>query len=137
VKYEQIAIGDRRTLTKTITEDMVGAFADFTGDYNPVHTDEDYCRSRGLESGSYMDVVLSFLSTLIGMYLPGGGAVWLSQSVDFISPVNINDTVEITCEVVKKSSANALGLGILDMKVRIRNQFNKLVAKGTVKVTVN
>ncbi len=110
MKYEQIAVGDRRSLTKTITEDMVGAFADLTGDYNPVHTDEDYCRSRGLEARLVHGMlVLSFLSTLIGMYLPGGGAVWLSQSVDFVSPVAVNDTVEITCEVVNKSSANALG----------------------------
>ncbi len=137
MKYEEINIGDSRSLKKTITDPMVRAFAVFTGDYNPVHMDESYCLSHGLQSRiAHGMLVLSFLSTLIGMYLPGEGAVWMSQSIEFIAPVRINDTVEITGEVSGKSEANALGLGVITLKIKIKNQLNHLIAKGFVKVTV-
>jgi 3-hydroxybutyryl-CoA dehydratase len=135
--YEEISIGDSYTLKKTITEAMVREFADFSGDYNPVHMDENYCRSHGLQSRIVHGMlILSFLSTLIGMYLPGEGTVWMSQSIDFITPAKIDDTVEIIGEVSSKSEANALRLKIIVLKIRIRNQLNHLIAKGFVKVTV-
>ncbi|SHH59369.1 MaoC like domain-containing protein [Sporobacter termitidis DSM 10068] len=137
LKYEDIGIGDRYTLKKTITEAMVREFADFTGDYNPVHMDEDYCRSHGMPSRIVHGMlVLSFVSTLVGMYLPGEGTVWMSQSFDFISPAKIDDTIEITGEVSAKSDANALGLKIIELKIRIKNQLGHMIAKGSVKVTM-
>jgi acyl dehydratase len=60
----------------------------------------------------------------------------MSQDIKFIAPVRINDTVEITGEVSGKSEANALGLGIITLKIRIRNQLKHLIAKGFVKATV-
>lgn len=137
LKYEDIGIGDRYTLKKTITEAMVKDFADFSGDYNPVHMDDNYCRSHGMPSRIVHGMLLmSFVSTLIGMYLPGEGTVWMSQTVDFVSPARIDDTVEITGEVSGKSDTNALGLKIIELKIRIRNQLNHLIAKGSIKVTM-
>lgn len=135
-KYVNISIGDSYTLKKTITETMVRQFAEFSGDYNPVHMDENYCRNHGLQTRIVHGMlILSFLSTLIGMYLPGEGTVWMSQSIDFIAPAKIDDTVEIIGEVSGISDANALGLRIITLKIKIRNQLNALIAKGFVKVT--
>ncbi len=137
LRYEEINVGDSYSLRKTITEEMLQAFADFSGDYNPVHMDDAYCQQHGLEGRIVHGMlILSFLSTLIGMYLPGAGTVWMSQNVDFVSPAKINDTIEITGEVVDKTQANALGLKILRLKVRIKNQLGHLLIKGTVKVTL-
>jgi 3-hydroxybutyryl-CoA dehydratase len=137
LKYEDINIGDCYTLNKTISEEMVREFADFTGDYNPVHMDDEYCRSHGLQSRIVHGMlVLSFLSTLIGMHLPGEGTVWISQKIDFITPVRIGDTVEIKGEVVSKSNTNILGLKMIELKIRITNQLKHPIAKGSLKVTL-
>lgn len=136
-KYGDIKIGDSYSLEKTITKEMVDAFADFTGDYNPVHMDDDYCKDHGLGSRIVHGMlVLSFLSTFIGMYLPGEGAVWLSQSIDFLFPVRIDDTIKITGKVIEKTDANALGLETIAMKIEIVNQYGKKTARGTVKVSI-
>ena len=135
--YEEISIGDRGVLKKTVTEEMVREFAEFSGDFNPVHMEEDFCRSHGLGSRvAHGMLVLSFLSALIGMRLPGEGALWMSQSIEFLTPVKIGDTVEINGEVTGKSDAGALGLKIVTLKIRIKNQLGRLVVKGFVKVAI-
>jgi acyl dehydratase len=137
MRYEEINIGDRRYLTKTITEEMVREFADLSGDYNPVHMDDAYCRLHGLEARIVHGMlVLAFLSTFIGMVLPGEGAVWMSHSIDFISPAKIGDTVVISGEVTEKNEANALGLKTVKLKIGIKNQAGRFIAKGTVKAAV-
>ncbi|MCR4436844.1 MAG: MaoC family dehydratase [Clostridiales bacterium] len=135
--YNSIKPGDSYILYKQITEDMVRSFADFTGDYNPVHIDDSYCKEHGLDSRIVHGMLtISFLSTFIGMHLPGNGAVWLSQRIDFIAPVKIGDTIKIHGTVIKKDSGNVLGLNIVTIKFRIFNQLDKMVVRGTVKVSV-
>lgn len=137
MKNDELNTGDCYVLTKTLTEDMVCDFADFSGDVNPVHMDDAFCYAHGLQSRVVHGMlVLSFLSTLIGVYLPGEGSVWMSQSIDFIAPVRIGDTVDIAAEITEISAANALGVNIITLKIRIRNQHAQLVAKGSVKVTI-
>lgn len=132
----EIRIGDTFSLEKTISLEMVQIFADFSGDYNPVHMDDKYCLEHGLGSRVVHGMlILSFLSTFIGMHLPGPGALWLSQSIDFISPVRIGDRVKITGKVTGQGNTNALGLNIIVMKIDITNQLEKKVARGTVKVS--
>lgn len=130
-------VGDQRSLEKTITAELVQTFAALSGDFNPVHMDEDYCRQHHMEKRvAHGMLVLSFLSTLIGMYLPGPGALWMSQSMEFLSPVRIDDTITIEGTVVDVNETNALKIKILTIKIKIKNQTGALVAKGTVKVTI-
>lgn len=137
LRYDEINIGDSCSLEKTITKDMVDSFAAFTGDYNPVHMDEAYCFEHGLTTRIVHGMlILSFLSTLIGMYLPGEGAVWISQSIDFIAPAKLDDTITIIGKVIKKTDAGALGLEIIKLKIEIRNQLGRLISKGTVAVSI-
>lgn len=132
----EIKIGDTFSLEKTISSEMVQTFADFSGDYNPVHMDDNYCLEHGLGSRVVHGMlVLSFLSTFIGMHLPGPGALWLSQSMDFISPVRIDDRVKITGRVTDQVNKTSLGLNIIAIKIEITNQLGKKVARGTVKVS--
>lgn len=135
--YDTITVGDSHTLEVQISEKMIEDFAELSGDYNPVHMDDAYCQEHGMESRiAHGMLVLSFLSTLIGMYLPGEGSVWMSQSIDFISPARVGDTLEITGSVVAKDNSNALRLNIVTMKVAIINQARRMVARGTVKVSL-
>ncbi len=136
-KFENIKIGDSCSIQKMITDEMIKAFACFSGDYNPVHMDEAYCKGHGLEGRIAHGIIsLSFLSALIGMHLPGEGAVWLSQSIDFISPVYIGDTIEIKAVVTEKNIISSLKLDIITMKITITNQIGRKVVRGSVKVLV-
>ncbi len=134
-KYLSINTGDTCSFQREITEQMIASFAELSGDYNPVHMDNGYCLEHGIGSRiTHGMLVLSFVSTLIGMHLPGKGAVWLSQSFDFISPARVGDVLTITGRVLEKNSNNSLGLGVITMKVSVTNQNKALIVRGTVKV---
>jgi acyl dehydratase len=136
-RFSELSIGDSFSFEREITADMINVFAELSGDYNPVHMDEEYCADHGLGSRiAHGMLVLSLVSTLIGMHLPGNGAVWLSQKFDFISPVRIGDVLTISGTVAGKESRNMLGLGILDIKVVVRNRNNAVVVRGDVKVSI-
>jgi 3-oxoacyl-[acyl-carrier protein] reductase len=136
-RFSELSIGDSFSFEREITADMIAAFAELSGDYNPVHMDEGFCVEHGLGSRiAHGMLVLSLVSTLIGMYLPGNGAVWLSQKFDFISPARIGDVLTVLGTVTGKESRNMLGMGILDIKVVVRNRNNAVVVRGTVKVSI-
>ena len=86
--FDQIKVGETRSLNRTITEADVRRFVEMTGDDNPLHIDRDFA-----EETSFKDIVVhgmlgaSFISTVIGTQLPGPGALWVSQSLDFLLPV--------------------------------------------------
>ncbi len=136
-RFESISVGDGISMEKTVTSAMVQLFADFTGDYNPVHMDDEYCRSRGLGSRSVHGLLTaSFISGIIGMQFPGEGSICLSHKIDFITPVRVGDTIRISGRVVDKNNENALKLNILTLKFEIRTHEGVLAAKCTSKVSV-
>ena len=90
----QMKIGDSASLTRTITDEDVRAFAALTGDFNPVHVDDEAAkRSRFGKRVVHGMLVGSLFSTIFGTQLPGEGAVYLKQELKFIKPVYIGDTV--------------------------------------------
>ncbi len=137
ISFEGINPGDSVTIKKDITTDMIDAYAEFTGDFNPVHMDEAYCIRHGLKSRiAHGMLVQSFVSTLIGMHLPGEGSVWLSQNMDFISPAYAGDSLTITGTVTEKTQGAALSLNMVKMKILIKNQSDRIVARGYVKISM-
>ena len=74
----------------------------------------------------------SFISTIIGTKLPGDGALWFSQSLEFLLPVRIGDTLTVTAEVIKKNDKEQ----IIELKTEILNQNRQIVTKGIAKVKV-
>jgi 3-hydroxybutyryl-CoA dehydratase len=136
-RFVSINTGDSYSFQQEITEKMVESFAELSGDYNPVHMDNNYCLEHGIGSRiAHGMLVLSLVSTLIGMHLPGKGTVWLSQSFDFISPARIGDVLTITGNVWEKNSNNSLELGVITMKIGVMNQKEVLIVRGTVKVLI-
>jgi 3-hydroxybutyryl-CoA dehydratase len=83
-------------------DDDVIAFADLSGDRNPVHLSDHFARKtrfgERIVHGLY---TASLISTVIGMYLPGPGAVYLSQTLNFRGPVKIGDVINVVVEVAE------------------------------------
>ena len=99
---KQLQIGEKATLTRTITDAMVVAYADLVGDHNPVHLDEAFAATtrfgRRIAHGM---LVAGLISTVIASDLPGPGSVYLAQTLEFKAPVYLGDTITVTLEVVK------------------------------------
>ena len=95
-------IGDAATRTKTFTDEDIRAFAELSGDYNPVHLDDEYAAStrfgRRIAHGM---LTASLISATLANDLPGRGTVYLSQSVRFVAPVFPGDAVTAPVTVTK------------------------------------
>ena len=96
------APGDRAEITVDVTEELVGRFAEYSGDRNPLHLDSAYAegtrfKRRVAHGMSYA----ALFSRLIGMDLPGPGALWMSQSFRFAKPAFIGDRLTLSVEVEK------------------------------------
>ena len=100
IPFEKIQVGMSANYSQTIKDIDIKKFADVSGDYNPVHLDDDYAlKSRfkkriahGLMSGS-------FFSALFGTKIPGPGCVYVQQTFNFKKPVYLGDTVIATVTV--------------------------------------
>ena len=115
-------LGDSYSEKFVITDDVVNKFADFSKDFNPLHIDQDYAKSRGYSRQiSHGVIQLSYLSKIIGMDFPGPGAIWMNQTVDWLIPVLAGDTIEIILTIKGKS----FSAKILTLSVEIFNQNKK------------
>jgi 3-hydroxybutyryl-CoA dehydratase len=97
---EDLSVGQSARRARTVTEADFTAFAAVTGDQNPVHMDEAYAAGTQFK-GRIAHGMLSagYISAVIGVDLPGPGAIYLSQSRRFRRPVRIGDTVEVRVTV--------------------------------------
>jgi 3-oxoacyl-[acyl-carrier protein] reductase len=129
--FEDIQIGDTAVLTRRIGEDDIRRFVEMTGDDNPLHVNRAYA-----EKTPFKDIVVhgmlgaSFISTIIGTKLPGEGALWMAQSLEFLLPVRLGDELTVTATVTKKHERDRL----LELDTRITNQSAQVVLQGTGKV---
>ena len=129
--FDAIQIGETHSLVKIITESDVRKFVEMTGDDNPLHVNRTYA-----ETTAFKDIVVhgmlgaSFISTVIGTKLPGTGALWVSQNLEFLLPVRLGDELTISCTVLKKNERERL----LDLDTRIVNQNSQVVLSGQGKV---
>lgn len=101
--YNSLGIGDSYTWTRRLTMDDVRAFAEITGDDNPIHIDEEAGRAsrfgRPVVHGVY---VLGLASKVLGRDFPGPGSIAVSISAKFIRPVPVGEEVSIEVKVVEK-----------------------------------
>src|SRR5204862_3254349 len=97
-----IAIGDTFTKSRTVTDELIRAFAELSGDHNPIHLDDEFAKktrfgsriAHGMLSGA-------FISAVLGAEFKERKIVYLSQTMKFIAPVFIGDTVTATGTVTK------------------------------------
>jgi len=125
--FEEFAVGDRATFTKTVTEADLALFTAVSGDQYPLHVDEEYAKSTRF-SGRIAHGLLtaSLLSTTNGLLLQKPGGISIAQTLHFRAPVYPGDTITAASEVVE----------ILREKRRLRcrttcvNQRGELVVEG-------
>ncbi len=98
--FEDLSLGMTEALTKVVSSDDVVGFAEITGDRNPIHLSEHFAAKTPFGTrivhGLY---TAGLISALLGTRLPGPGAIYISQTLNFRAPVKIGDTVEVTITV--------------------------------------
>lgn len=120
-------VGQTSSLTQTVRSDDLVRFAETSGDSNPVHLDEAYAATtRFGKRIAHGMLVASYVSALLGTHFPGPGTIYLSQSLKFVRPVFIGDTLEIVATVTKFREDKA----ILTMETAVSNQHGETVLTG-------
>lgn len=96
----EMKAGDRIEVKYQITEDDVQAFACLSGDWNPVHFDEDYASGSIFKKKIAHGLIsIAKFSGIFGMDLPGLGTVWEAQEVKFLAPAYLNETYTAVAQV--------------------------------------
>jgi 3-hydroxybutyryl-CoA dehydratase len=100
--FEDLSVGMTEELRKTIDASDVVGFAEVTGDRNPIHLSEHFAAKTPfgtrIAHGLY---TASLISAVLGTRLPGPGAVYISQTLNFRAPVKIGDTVAVKVAVAE------------------------------------
>lgn len=120
--FDQLTIGDSDQFSKTVTDTDIYLFAGVTGDFNPAHIDEAYAQGTFFKTRiAHGMLSAGFISAVIGTRLPGPGTVYMRQTLDFLAPVRIGDTVTATVEVIEK----------MEDKKRVRLRTTCITQEGT------
>lgn len=102
MEFADLSLGQRAGVERTITQADIQTFADLTGDRNPVHLDEAWAaQTRFGGRIAHGMLTAGLFSTVLGMHLPGPGAIYLGQSLRFRAPVRPGDTITATAEVIE------------------------------------
>lgn len=126
LKIDDIKVGDSACSVKTITEELVQQFAIISGDYNPIHLDDEFAsKSVFGRKISHGMLSASFFSDLFARELPGPGSIYISQSINFKAPVFIG--VEIYSQVTVININQSKRRVYFDTKAYVDN---KLVTAG-------
>jgi len=124
---DHLSVGQKATRSITFTTEHVKSYAEITGDYNPLHFDEDFASKTifkklvvqgGLTTG--------LLHALVAMDMPGPGTVFLSQDWKFIAPVFIGDTITAEAEILSIQATKP----VTQLKVAIARQDGETVLEG-------
>jgi acyl dehydratase len=119
-----LRIGQSATRTKVITDGDLIAYAQITGDYNPLHFDDAFAAGtrfgRRVAQGG---IAAGMLNALVAMDLPGPGTVFMSQSLNYRAPAYVGDTLSARVEVVELNPAKP----VCQLKFEIRNQDGTVV----------
>lgn len=128
VTFDNFKIGQKASLTKTITEKDLSHFIAITGDTNPLHVDESFAKQTFFgQRIAHGMLSASLFSTLVGMHLPGTGAIYKSQTLEFLRPAFIGDTLCAWFEIVGIDREKEE----IVIKSWIENQEGEVVIKGS------
>lgn len=125
-------VGQSTAFSKTITETDIYTFAGICGDFNPVHINKVQAKQSVFgKRVAHGMLVLSFLSTVLGMYLLGSGTIYTKQELKFLRPVFIGDTVTAQVEMIQLSDQ-----GRAKLKTQVFNQDGQCVVDGVAEVVL-
>lgn len=129
----QLKIGDKFTTNRTVTDELIRAFAEVSGDYNPIHLDEEFAKNtrfgkriaHGMLSGA-------FISAVLGNEFKDMKIIYLSQTMRFTAPVFIGDTVTTTATITNiREDKN-----IVTCETVCTNQNGEMLVTGESKIMI-
>ncbi len=127
IKFSELKVGMKGNYTKKITQEDVDKFISICNDVNPIHVNEEFAKNFKLPSKIVHGILVSSLiSTVVGTKMPGPGSVWLDQSLKFLLPVKVNDTITATSEILVK----ILERQQVIVRTTCVNQNNEVVIEG-------
>jgi acyl dehydratase len=128
----QLTEGVRVVAPLCIDARQMQRFAELSGDFNPLHTDDAFARRKGFEARVvYGALLIAKISELIGMRMPGKNSVWASLSVDFLKPLYVDQAAELEAVVARTST----GTGLVELGLTLRRGDKRLL-KGRAEVVV-
>ncbi len=126
LKYDEIEVGTRGSVTKQVTGDDIKTFAELSLDDNPVHLDDEFAANtrfgKRIAHGMFS---AGLISSVLGAHMPGYGTIYLSQELSFKAPVFMDDTLTAYAEVVEKMDKKRVRL-----RTWVENQDGKIVVDG-------
>jgi 3-hydroxybutyryl-CoA dehydratase len=128
-----LKVGETRTVEREITDDLIRRFADLSGDYNPIHLDEDFARkTRFGQRIAHGMLTGAFISAVLGNGFDDRTIVYLSQTMKFTAPVHIGDRLTITATITDIRQDK----GIVTLEIVCRNQDDLTTLTGESKLMV-
>lgn len=132
-RLDDISPGLTKNFKIKVTESMTEEFAKLTGDYSPLHMEEEYARTTNFGRRICHGMLVgSFFSRLVGMYLPGKYGLLLSYSLRHLLPCFPDQDIKVEGRVLDKSSATR----IITISASVTDSSGKIILNGTLKVLV-
>src|SRR6202166_725216 len=129
--FDEIKLGDTASLVRTLTHKDIEVFAIMSGDINPAHVDEAFAKSdffhKIVAHGMWG---AALISTALGTQLPGPGTIYTDQSLHFLRPVGLGDTITVTVKVTEKTERTNHIL----LECHVSNQHGEEVISGVAEV---
>ncbi len=131
LSFKEISIRQLEEFEVKISNTIVDDFAKISGDFNPIHLDEEFASKTTFGKRIVHGMLLaSFFSRLVGMKIPGKNGIYFSQSLNFRKPCFIGDVIKVIGTVIDKSESTK----IVTLKTELFNQNNECLVDGESKV---
>ena len=131
IPFEELTVGAKDSLTRTLTEQDLLLFAKVSGDTNPVHLDEAFAATTQFEGRIAHGMwTASLISCALATKLPGPGGIYLGQELKFMRPVKVGDTVTVQLEVLDINERRKRAT----VSTNVVNQDGKIVVKGKAEI---
>ena len=126
LRFEDLRVGQAATHSVKISDALIEAYAELTGDHHPLHTDKKYAGVHGFKDRiAHGALITSLSSKLIGMDLPGESTILLNQSSEYLKPVFPGDCLAFRATIthLKKS------LRLVTVGIEVENQVSDIVSR--------
>tara|TARA_Y100000994_G_scaffold248184_1_gene255330 strand:+ start:954 stop:1385 length:432 start_codon:yes stop_codon:yes gene_type:complete len=131
--FDQIDIGLTKEFDVIITQSLVDDFAKISGDYSPIHMNEEFAKLTKFGKKIVHGMLLaSLLSRMVGMYLPGKYALYSSQTLEFHNPCFVGDKITVSSIVNDKSESTK----IIKIESKITNEKKDILLYGEGRIIV-
>jgi acyl dehydratase len=137
--YGEFTVGAKdKSPAITITDSHIILFASLSGDYNPLHIDEEFAKKSPFKTRIAHGLLsVSVLSGYLGQILSGTAIAFLGAHYKFTAPVKIGDTIHTESEIVKKKDVAKYNGGVVTIKMLVKNQKGEVCVDGEASAMVS